>query len=221
MIPDTTTVRVADPGVLRSRGLVWGIATVVGILGVLLLGFVLGKWITDSDSDVVELPRQAATAAVAAAPQAAAASAPAVGLTIGQPAPDFTLQTPDGQTMQLSALKGQPVLLNFWATWCGPCAIEMPALEQIYRKYQDQGLVVLGVNQGETGDRVTQYLRGNNLSFPSVLDAETNVARQYRVTGYPTTWLVDADGTLRQVRRGAFLDVSQVERMVADVIARK
>ena len=221
MIPDTTTTRVADPGVLRSHSLVWGIVTVAAILGVLLLGFTLGKWITGSDSDVVELPRQAATAAVVAAPQSVAASAPVAGLAVGQPAPDFALLTPDGQTMQLSDFKGHPVLLNFWATWCGPCAIEMPALEQIYRKYQDQGLVVLGVNQGETGDRVAQYLKSNNLSFPSVLDTDTNIARQYRVTGYPTTWLVDADGMLRQVRRGAFLDVSQVERMVADVVARK
>lgn len=221
MLHDTTTTRVAEPGVLRSRGLVWGIATVAGILGVLLLGFVLGKWMTGSDSEVVELPRQAATAAVVAAPQAAAASAPLVSLTAGQAAPDFALQTPDGQTVHLSDFKGQPVLLNFWATWCGPCAIEMPALEQVYRKYQDQGLVVLGINQGEAGERVTQYLRNNNLSFPSVLDTETSIARQYRVTGYPTTWLVDADGTLRQVRRGAFLDVSQVERMVADVVTRQ
>ena len=154
------------------------------------------------------------------APTPEAVSSDFVSL-VGQPAPDFSLTGLDGAKHQLTEYKGRVTFVNFWATWCGPCAIEMPALEQVYRKYQDQGLVVLGINQGEAGERVTQYLRNNNLSFPSVLDTETSIARQYRVTGYPTTWLVDADGTLRQVRRGAFLDVSQVERMVADVVARQ
>lgn len=223
MIPDTTTTTttLSTPTILRSRGALWGIATVAAVLGVLLLGFILGKWMNAADSDVIELPPQAASAALQLAAPVAAANAASTGLAPGQPAPDFELQTPDGQTVRLSDFKGRPVLLNFWATWCGPCAIEMPALEQINRKYKDVGLVVLGVNQAETPERVTKYMQANNLSFSSVLDTDTGLARQYRVTGYPTTWLIDADGTLRQVRRGAFLDVSQVERMVADVVARK
>lgn len=202
MIPDTTTTRVADPGVLRSHSLVWGIVTVAAILGVLLLGFTLGKWITGSDSDVVELPRQAATAAVVAAPQSVAASAPVAGLAVGQPAPDFALLTPDGQTMQLSDFKGHPVLLNFWATWCGPCLAEMPLLKKTYDDLKDSGLVLLAVDVQEKPDTVRKFAEKEQLPFTVLLDETGLVATYYRVTAYPTTFFVDANGVVQSWQRG-------------------
>ena len=122
--------------------------------------------------------------------------------------------------MRLSDFKGHPVLINFWATWCAPCLIEMPALEQTYGKYKDQGLVVLAVNEAESADKVAQYMQNYGLSFTAVLDTDLSIGRLYRITGYPTTWLVDREGNLRQLRRGAFGNADQIERLLSEVVAK-
>jgi len=211
----------------------WAIGIVSALLGVLGVGFVLGQRLTPSESDVVELPMRPLSSIVkpGAMPPAVGVNESAGGVTVsldepgkanlGQAAPNFIVKTPQGSTVQLSDFKGQPVILNFWATWCAPCLIEMPALEQVYRKYKVQGLVVLAVNQAEPADRVSHYMYANGLSFQSVLDPDTAIARLYRVTGYPTTYLVDREGNLRQLRRGAFSDASQIERLLADVVTAR
>lgn len=208
----------------------WPIGTVGALIGVLAVGFFIGQWLTQDDSEVVELPTRPVTN-IARQPQAIPAigvNESSAGVTVsldqpgkanlGQAAPDFTIQTPDGQAIRLSDYQGRPVLINFWATWCAPCLLEMPALEQTYQKYKSQGLVVLAVNQAEAPDRVKQYMTTYKLSFPAVLDNDLAVSRMYRVTGYPTTWLVDREGHLRQMRRGAFTDISQIDRWLRDVL---
>lgn len=127
---------------------------------------------------------------------------------IGQPAPDFTLRDPDGEAIRLSDYRGNPVIVNFWATWCPPCKYEMPLLEQTYQKHKDAGLVVLAVDVQETAEQVNAYREEMNLSFPMPLDRGGAVATAYRVSGLPTTVFVDADGVVTAIHRGALVEDS-------------
>ncbi len=122
----------------------------------------------------------------------------------GGPAPDFALQGLDGRIYRLSELRGRAVLINFWATWCGPCRTEMPAIEEVYRRYADGRLVVLAVNVEEDTDRVAPFVQRLGLSFPILLDRDGAVSRRYRVTGLPTTYLIRPDGTIDGVRLGPY-----------------
>ncbi len=227
---DTTLRSLEDPS--SNPRLVrygWIVATAGVLVVVLIGGFLIGRQSSD-DSKPVELGmRPIASARSQPLAPVVAVNESNAGVTVsldkagaanlGQTAPDFTLKTPDGQTMRLSDLKGRPVMVNFWATWCAPCAIEMPALEETYRKYKDQGLVVLAVNQAETPDKVAQYMHDHSLTFPTVLDTDTSIAQLYRVTGYPTTWLIDRQGNLQQLRRGAFTSSAQIEAMLSGALA--
>ncbi len=122
----------------------------------------------------------------------------------GAPAPDFALQTLDGRTYRLSELRGRAVLINFWATWCGPCRTEMPAIEEVYRRYGDGRLVVLAVNVEEDADRVAPFVQRLGLSFPILLDRDGTVSRRYRITGLPTTYLIRPDGAVDGMRIGPY-----------------
>lgn len=116
---------------------------------------------------------------------------------IGQPAPDFTLLDMQGRQVTLSELKGQVVLLNFWASWCPPCREEMPSMEMLYRQFKDRGLVVLAVNVEENGkEAVAEFLRRTPYSFPILLD-EANVAqKKYGVFRFPESFLIDRNGVV-------------------------
>lgn len=127
-----------------------------------------------------------------------------VGLAPAQPipltgrlAPDFTLPQPGGGELTLADLRGKAVVLNFWATWCGPCEAEMPELQQAANEYGDEGLVVLGVNQGEPEDIVVDYLKRLGITFPVVLDEAAQVSQTYRANALPTTFFIDRNGILR------------------------
>lgn len=121
----------------------------------------------------------------------------------GQPAPDFTVPGLDGQPVRLSSLKGRPVMVNFWATWCQPCKIEMPIYAAAYNLNKGQGLEILAVNVQEQTPDVQRYQDANKLPFPVVLDADGAVATVYRVRGLPTTVFIDANGVVTRVHRGA------------------
>ena len=117
----------------------------------------------------------------------------------GHSAPDFTVQTLDGEVVQLSDLQGKAVVLNFWATWCPPCRAEMPELQAAYDSYAAGGLVVLGVNQGEDRATVETFLTQRNLTFPVALDVQGDVSRLYQVNSLPTTFFIDRDGVIREI----------------------
>jgi len=112
------------------------------------------------------------------------------------PLPGLTLADLDGRALDPASWKGKVLLVNFWATWCGPCREEMPAMQALGRELADRGLVVLAVNYEESPDRVRRFLRDAGLSLPVLLDAEGAVARQYRVTALPASFFVDRRGTL-------------------------
>jgi peroxiredoxin len=108
---------------------------------------------------------------------AACGTAPAARL--GSPAPDFTLQTVDGTPLRLSDLKGKPVFMNFWATWCVPCREEMPAMQALYEQYRDRGLVILAVNMEEDEARVRRWVDQGGFTYTFVLDSEGQQLKRY------------------------------------------
>ena len=115
----------------------------------------------------------------------------------GEAAPDFTLQTFDGQTVKLSDLHGKVVLVNFWASWCIPCSQEAPDLENTWRQYKDRGVVFVGVDYVDTETEARKYLSHFNISYPNGADLGTRISQAYRIRGVPETYIVDRNGTLR------------------------
>ena len=114
---------------------------------------------------------------------------------IGKPAPDFTLRDLNGNRVSLSGFSGQPVILNFWATWCGPCRVEIPYMDALYKKYKDQGLVVIGVNS-ETDHMTVKNFAEAQISYIVLLDGHAP-SQAYRVKGIPCTYYVDKAGIVR------------------------
>jgi peroxiredoxin len=123
----------------------------------------------------------------------------------GRPAPDFEALTVDGERVRLSDLRGKAVLLNFWATWCAPCRLEMPEIQAAYDEYRDRGLVVVAIDVAEDAEAVQPFLRELGLTFPAVLDPKTELALTYRVTGLPTSFFIGRDGVIRDVHLGPML----------------
>lgn len=117
-------------------------------------------------------------------------------------APDFTLRTTAGGNLRLQEQRGRVVMVNFWATWCGPCKIEMPHLVRLYEKYRASGFQLLGVNIDDDPRNAVASATKLGITFPVLLDAEKRVAKLYDLSTMPTTLLIDRDGTLRHVHRG-------------------
>jgi len=116
-------------------------------------------------------------------------------------APDFELQTTTGETVKLSNLHGQAVLVNLWATWCPPCRAEMPAIESIYEEYKDRGLVVLAVNMTyqDTFANIDPFIEEYNLSFPVLLDLSNAVGSAYQLRSLPSSYFIDREGIISEV----------------------
>lgn len=111
-------------------------------------------------------------------------------------APDFTLKDLSGNTVSLRELRGKVVFLNFWATWCPPCRLEMPAMEQLHKEFSDQGLVVLAVNFRESQDDVRSFLKQHGLTFTTLLDEQERAFGLYRAWSLPTTYLINKNGEI-------------------------
>ncbi len=118
------------------------------------------------------------------------------------PAPDFNLGARGGKNLALSQLRGQVVMINFWATWCGPCRQEMPLLEQMYKKYQAMGFTLLGVNVEPDPSGAENWLKETPVSFPILFDRENRVSKLYNVSGMPSSVLIDRKGNVRYLHRG-------------------
>jgi cytochrome c-type biogenesis protein len=128
------------------------------------------------------------------------------GLVVGKRAPDFSTVTADGKPISLSDLRGDIVLLNFWATWCGPCQKEMPEFETIYQEYKERGFTVLAVDFLETPDAVTTFANDLDLTFPMAMDESGEINDDlYEVGQYPTSFVIDGHGIIVAVHAGPFL----------------
>ena len=117
-------------------------------------------------------------------------------------APDFTLKSKDGGNIRLQDLRGEVVLLNFWASWCGPCRQEMPLMDEIYKQYKDLGFTILAVNVDEDSADADRFLSSVPVSFPILYDQQSKVSELYKVDAMPTTVLIDRDGNKRFLHRG-------------------
>lgn len=116
---------------------------------------------------------------------------------------DFSLTGLDGKSYQLSAFRGKPVILNFWATWCPPCRAEMPAFERVWQRYNQGDVVILAVNQRESPLTIERFEQNVvDVSFPILLDSQGEVSRLFSVTGLPTTFFIDAEGRIQTVSMG-------------------
>jgi cytochrome c biogenesis protein CcmG, thiol:disulfide interchange protein DsbE len=147
---------------------------------------------------------------VSRVPVAALASERTPQPAVGYPAPDFTLSTLAGEEFSLSALRGQPVVLNFWATWCIPCQRELPALRTASQRYQGE-VAIIAVDQGESAKTVQGYVDKLGLPFTIPLDADTDVGRRYNVYGLPTTYFIDRQGIIRQQWTGEMNSITLAE----------
>ena len=170
---------------------------IIWIVAAALLG---GAWIFVSKEEVQE----SSTLTLTEAP------------IVGHLAPDFTLQTAVGESYTLTDFRGQPVILNFWASWCGPCRVEMPFFERTQIKYNGQAAVI-GVNQGESAETVQEFGIRQNISYPLLVDDDNAVNLSYSVVSLPTTIFINADGVVEEVIVGivnqAVLE-DRVERMM-------
>jgi peroxiredoxin len=131
----------------------------------------------------------------------AASSLASSGLA-GQPAPDFALKSSSGQNLRLSEYRGDVVMINFWATWCGPCRQEMPLLDELYSRYQRVGFNLLGVNIDDDSSPAMAMIDELGVSFPVLFDSSKEVSRLYRVDAMPVTIIVDREGNVRHVHQG-------------------
>ena len=128
---------------------------------------------------------------------------PGVPLKAGNKAPDFTAELIDGSSLALSDLKGKPVIINFWATWCGPCVREMPAFERLKEDFGDE-IGIIAVNCGDDADTVKDFVDENGYTFPVALDENYEVAMLYPSNSIPYTVVLDANGKITHVSTGAY-----------------
>jgi len=129
----------------------------------------------------------------------AAAVAP---LATGAPAPAFQLDSSDGKAVDLGSLRGKVVMINFWASWCGPCREEMPILEKLHAKYKPMGFTMIGVNVEPDSAEAAKWLKATPVTFPILFDTKSEVSKLYAVQSMPSTVIIDRKGNLRWLHRG-------------------
>lgn len=139
------------------------------------------------------------------------------GIDEGKRARDFTLKMLHGDEVSLADYAGQVVLVNFWATWCPPCAAEIPDLEAVYRARKDEGFVILGVNVQDHPKIVEPFVADLGMTYPVLLDETDQVSKEYRAQSLPMSILVDRDGVI-QVRHVGYLSGEQLERYLAEML---
>jgi peroxiredoxin len=137
----------------------------------------------------------------------------------GYAAPDLILETLDGGTVSLADLRGQVVLVNFWATWCPPCRAEMPAIQQVYERYREQGFTVLAVDMQETDAQVAAFVDEMGLTFPILMDRDGSVSARYQVKALPSTFFIDREGIIQNVTLGGPMAPAFIESQVTGLLA--
>lgn len=171
-----------------------GIVICLGLTGVLLVscgigGYLIGQRILSDDAWKLTDPR------------------------VNTEVTDFKATTVNGEEFQLSALKGRPVILNFWASWCAPCVEEMTTLQTNSTAYSDE-VYIVGINADEPRRDVLEFIEEHGLTFPIVLDPDSRIQKLFNIRGYPTTFVIDSDGIIRAVHLGYLSDKIFTEYLV-------
>lgn len=133
---------------------------------------------------------------------------------VGHPAPDFSLTTTSGETFKLSDLRGKPVVLNFWATWCPPCRAELPEMQAASQRLAGQ-VAIVGVDQAEAPADVQAFAEKLGITYPIPLDKNADASRLYAVRSLPTTFFIDRSGTIRQIQIGAVTEATLAQLLKA------
>ena len=145
-------------------------------------------------------------------------STPTEGTQVGDLAPDFQYQDADGQSASFSDFRGKSVLINFWATWCSPCVYEMPYIQQVYNEWSGNGLVVVAINVGDSPSQVGEFMQSQGLSLPVLLDRGRSIAQKYNIQYFPSTFFIDKDGIIQEVKVGAFSSAAEIESRLSKII---
>ncbi len=153
------------------------------------------------------------------APSASPAASETKGAQVGNPAPDFELDDLDGNPVSLGDLRGTPVMLNFWATWCGPCRSEMADIQRVYEEWAPEDLTLLTVNMGGSSSQVTEFFEAEELALPVLLDAKKHVADTYNIRYVPTTFFIDEDGIIQALKVGAFPNQESIETELDRIVS--
>lgn len=135
-------------------------------------------------------------------------------------APDFVLKTPTGDSIQLSDLRGQAVLINLWSTWCLPCRTEMQTIEKVYNEYQEQGFTVLAINMTYQDDpfAIMPFVNEQGLSFPILLDETSEVANGYQMHFLPSSFFIDRNGVIHDVVIGGPMAEALLRTRIEDIL---
>ena len=135
-------------------------------------------------------------------------------------APDFTLETTTGDSITLSELRGQAVLVNLWATWCPPCRAEMPAIQKLYNEYKDQGFVVLGVDMiyQDDASAVQSFIQEKGLTFPILMDETGQVAQKYALRSLPSSFFIDRAGVIQEVVIGGPMSEALLRTRIESIL---
>lgn len=143
-------------------------------------------------------------------------TAPQVGFV----APDFELTTPTGETIKLSELRGQSVLVNLWATWCPPCRAEMQTIETVYKEYKEQGFTVLAVNMTYQDDpaAVMPFVEQQALTFPILLDTTGDMGRAYQLRSLPSSYFIDREGVIKEVVIGGPMAEALLRTRIEEIL---
>jgi peroxiredoxin len=148
------------------------------------------------------LRRAGALRLVACAAFAVIAGTASSAIAPATAAPDFTLHAMSGSNLRLKEQRGRVVMVNFWATWCGPCRQEMPQLNRLYEKYKASGFVLLGVNVDDDVSKAAEVASKLGVTFPVLLDTDKTVSKLYDLSTMPSTVIIDREGKVRYVHRG-------------------
>jgi cytochrome c biogenesis protein CcmG/thiol:disulfide interchange protein DsbE len=166
----------------------------------------------------------AGLAACAGTPGGSAAGSPDAGAVIigsplvGKPAPELAGTTLDGAPFDLAEHKGQPVLVNFWASWCGPCREEFPLLEDAAQRHAAEGLVVVGALYKDDADPARAFATEQGATWPTVADPERTIGAAWKVLGPPQTFFVDREGIIRDVQVGQVRDAAELDRLLTTIL---
>lgn len=149
--------------------------------------------------------------------ESTAAESAVTAPVVGYQAPDFTVPTLSGETFTLSEQRGQPVVMNFWATWCPPCRAEIPFFQEAARKYNGQ-VAIVGVDDGEPAALVSSFVSELGMTYPIPLDEDSAVSRRYRVNSLPTTVFIDREGVIQNIHIG-IISNAVLEEQITQLLA--